>query len=198
MMKNIAVILVALVSASPPKKQIERKSESTRVDQLLDRSDFRGVASVHVESERFIALWTGDAGDQTLEIYTMKKYPTVRLVNQFTNPEVPFQSLTAVQDGAAGFLLRRTAPEGWFGGTIVYFYVRGTFRKVFEYEDEAELLDLTGEYQGGKDDPACKVKIIVWKDDKYQYLMTVPLSQLFSPATRKRILQFSGYALPRP
>jgi hypothetical protein len=145
MMKMIAIILVALVSALAP-TQVERKSESTRVDQLLDRSDFRGVASVLIGSERFIAVWTGDAGDQKLEIYGMKKYPTVRLVNQFTNPEVPFQSLTAVQDGAvAGFQLRRDAPEGWFGGTIVYFYVQGSFRKVFESEDEAELLDVNGD-----------------------------------------------------
>jgi hypothetical protein len=71
---------------------VERKSDRTRVDQLLNRSDFRSVASVLIGSERFIAVGNGDAGDETLEIYGMKKYPTVRLVNQFTNAEVPFFS----------------------------------------------------------------------------------------------------------
>jgi hypothetical protein len=200
-MKKIAIILTALVSALAP-KQMETKSESTRVDQLLDRADFRGVASVHVESERFIAVWTGDAGHETLEIYAMKKYPNVRLVNQFEDRDIPFQSLTAIQDGAvAGFQIRRTAGEDWFGATLLYFYVAGKFKKVFETGDVAELLDVNGdgypevlEYQGDRSDPASKVKISVWKDDKYQYLATVPLSRLFLPSTRNRISQFSRSA----
>jgi hypothetical protein len=198
-MKKIAVILVALVSAFAP-KQMERKSDRTRVDQLLDRPDLRGVASVHIDSAkaRFIAIWTENPQSQTLEIYEMSKYPTVRLVNQFEDRDVPFQSLTAIQDGAvAGFQVRRTTGEDWFGATLLYFYVAGKFMKVFETGDVAELLDVNGdgypevlEYQGDRSDPSCKVKISVWKDDKYQYLTTVPLSQLFLRRTRNRISQF--------
>jgi hypothetical protein len=205
MKKKIAVILVALVSAFAPTQQVERKSDRTRVDQLLDRADLKGVASVRVDPATFIAIWTENPQSQTLEIYEMSKYPSVRLVNRFEDRDVPFQSLTAIQDGAvAGFQVRREVGEGWFGATLVYFYVAGKFRKVFETGDIAELLDVDGngypealEYQGGKDDPACKVKISVWKDDKYQYLMTVPLSQLFLPDTRRKISHFSRSALPQ-
>jgi hypothetical protein len=205
MVKTIAVIVVALVSAFPPKQQVEPKSERTRVDQLLDRADLKGVASVHVDRATFIAIWTENPHSQTLEIYEVSKYPTVRLVNRFEDHDVPFQSLTAIQEGAvAGFQVRREVGEGWFGATLLYFYVGGKFGKVFETGDIAELLDVNGdgypevlEYHGGKDDPACKVTISVWRDHKYQYLMTVPLGQLFLRDTRKRISQFSQSALPQ-
>jgi hypothetical protein len=185
----------------------QRTSKASRVDQLLDTPRLRGVASVRVGSTTFIAVWTETPQDQTLEIYGMRisKYPAVQLIDEFKDHGFPWQSLTAIQDGAvAGFQVRRTTGESWFGATMVYFYVGGRFKKVFESGDEAELFDLTGdgypealEYQGDKADPASKVKISVWKNNRYQYLTTVPVTELYSSETRSKITRFLQSAAER-
>jgi hypothetical protein len=164
------------------------------IDQLLNDPTFRGVASVRVESTTYIGLWTENPQSQKLQIFEMDKYPAVKLVAEFKDPDVRWQSLTAIQDGAvAGFQVRRTTGEGWFGATTAYFYMDGRFRKVFESGNVAEFVDLDGdgypealEYKGEKSDPACRVKISAWRKGKYQFIGTVPVSQLFSFQTRKR------------
>ena len=198
-MKKVFAILLAFASALAA-NATQRTSNASRVDQLLDAPGLRGVASVRVGSTTFIAVWTETPQDQTLEIYGMRisKLPAAQLIDRFKDHGFPWQSLTAVQDGAvAGFQVRRTTGEGWFGATLVYFYVDGKFKKVFESGDVAELFDLNGdgypealEYRGDKSDPSCRVKISVWKNNRYQPLGTVPLSRLFSIQIRNRIQRF--------
>jgi hypothetical protein len=191
---SITVMITALLAANAA----QHSSTTNHVDRLLERPNLKGVASVHVESTTFIAVWTETPQDQTLEIYEMPKYPAVKLVSRFRDKDVPWQSLTGIQDGAvAGFQIRRTTGEGWFGSTLVYFYVNGKFEKVFESGSKAELLDLNGdgfpaalEYVGDKSDTSCKAKINIWKNERYNYFATVPLSQLFSPETKRRIKAF--------
>jgi hypothetical protein len=183
-----------------PATTTQVESNAKRVDQILGSPGLRGVASVRVGSTIFIAVWVESPQAHALEIYGMKpsKYPDVQLVVELKDNGFPWQSITAVQDGAvAGFLVRRTAGEGWFGASVLYLYVEGRFKKVFESGSVADLLDLNGdgypevlEYQGDKADSGAKVKISVWKNDRYHYLATVPLTQLYSSKIKNRIDRF--------
>jgi hypothetical protein len=198
-MKKFLPILLAFANMLPATTtQVE--SNAKRVDQILGSPGLRGVASVRVGSTIFIAVWVESPQAHALEIYGMKpsKYPDVQLVVELKDNGFPWQSITAVQDGAvAGFLVRRTAGEGWFGASVLYLYVEGRFKKVFESGSVADLLDLNGdgypevlEYQGDKADSGAKVKISVWKNDRYHYLATVPLTQLYSSKIKNRIDRF--------
>jgi|GEM_PF-2540898 len=198
-MKPFLSILLAFANMLSA-NAVQRESPAKRIDQILATPGLRGVASVRVGSTIFIAVWVDSTGAQALKIYGMKpnKYPDVDLVVELKDDGFPWQSITAVQDGAvAGFLVRRTAGEGWFGASVLYLYVEGRFKKVFESGSVAELFDLNGdgypevlEYQGDKADSGAKVKISVWKNDRYQYLATVPLTHLYSSETKNRIARF--------
>jgi hypothetical protein len=191
----IFILIIGSANAIAP---VQRTTEASRVDQLLDTPSLKGVASVRIQPATFIAVWTKTPQDQTLEIYEMQKYPTVRLINKFKDRDVPWQSLTAIQDGAvAGFQIRRTTGEGWLGTTLIYLYVEGQFKKVFESGNEAELFDLTGdgypeviEYEGDKGSRRAQVRISAWKNNQYHYVMMVPIDKLSSTETRKTIKQF--------
>ncbi len=145
-MKQTLAILLAFVGALVA-HTTQSKSTAGRVDQLLDAPGLRGVASVRVESAIFFGVWTETPRDQALKIYGMKRNnPTVQLIDEFKDDGVPWQSVTAIQDSAiVGFQVRRATGEGWCGATLIYFYVGGHFRKVFESGDVAELFDLTGD-----------------------------------------------------
>lgn len=182
----------------------QHESKVFNLPQVLGNPNVREVASVRLGATMFIGTWSETPQDQVLRIYEMSEYPNVHLINEFEDHDVPWQSLTAIQDAAViGFQVRRTTGEGWFGATLVYLYVQGEFKKVFESGALAEMFDLNGdgypealEYQDDKSNLKCRVKINVWKDDRYQYVMTVPLDRLVSSETRKRIDQFLHSAYP--
>src|SRR5450432_4167874 len=130
-MKQFLPILLAFANMLPA-AAMQLESNAKRVDQILGVPGLRGVASVRVGSTTFIAVWVETPQAQALEIYAMKpsKYPDVELVVELKDNGFPWQSITAVQDGAvAGFLVRRTAGEGWFGASALYLYVEGSFQE---------------------------------------------------------------------